>query len=147
MAVHRPAVSGYGSLGLAFLGDAVFSLMIRRHLLRDGGRPVEALSRETARYACAKAQSTMYYALESRLTEPELDVMKRGRNAKSRSRPKNADITDYRRATGLEALFGWLYLNGETGRAEELFAICLNCLNIATEDKDWTSQESPNDTE
>lgn len=131
MAVHGSIINQadvYNSLGLAFMGDAVLALMIRRHLMKTSIRSVDELSREAAKFVCSKAQSEMYFALEPILSSEELDIMKRGRNAKSHSHPKNARVSDYRRATGLEALFGWIYLIGDTGRAEELFALCLNTM-------------------
>ena len=105
----------YNSLALAHIGDAVFEVLVRLTVLTDGNAPVNKLH--------AKAQAEMYYRIQDILTEEEADVFRRGRNAKSFTVPKNADLMDYRHATGLEALFGYLYLKGEKERVVELFKL------------------------
>jgi ribonuclease-3 family protein len=111
----------YSPLSLAYLGDAVHELLIRTQVISQGNRPARKLSADGIRQARAAAQSRLYYSIEGILTEEELAVMKRGRNANPRSRAKNASVTDYRRATGVEALFGYLYLQGKTDRINELY--------------------------
>lgn len=108
-------------LTLAFLGDAVFELMVRERLAADGSMPANALHRKAVGKVCAGAQAQGYLYLEEILTEEEAGILKRGRNAHSATVPKNASPADYRRATGLEALFGYLYLKGELGRLTELY--------------------------
>ena len=108
-------------LNLAYLGDAVHELLIRTSVIAQGNRPVNKLNKAGVKQARASAQSRFYHILEEVLTEDELAVMKRGRNAKSFSRAKNATMSDYRRATGVEALFGYLYLQGKTDRIKELY--------------------------
>ena len=92
-------------------------------LLTDGNAPVNKLHKKARAIVNAKAQAEMYYRIQDILTEEEADVFRRGRNAKSFTVPKNADLMDYRHATGLEALFGYLYLKGEKERVVELFKL------------------------
>lgn len=110
----------YSSLALAFIGDCVYDLIIKTIVLQEGNRQVNKLQAETSRYVQASAQSRMMRRMQEILTEEEHAVYKRGRNAKSVSPAKNQSITDYRRATGFEALIGWLYLRKEYGRIMEL---------------------------
>ena len=107
-------------LTLAFLGDAVFELHVRERLAEKGSAPVGALHRRAVNVVCAKAQSVAAELLLPLLTEEELTIYKRGRNSHS-SVPKNADPSEYRSATGLEALFGYLHLCGDKQREAELF--------------------------
>ena len=108
-------------LGLAHLGDAVYELLWRSWLCAHGGSTCKNLHRETIKRVCAVAQAKAAELFMDSLTEQELAVYKRGRNAKVNSVPKHADISDYHAATGLEALFGFLYLSGERERINELF--------------------------
>lgn len=112
-------------LALAFLGDAVYELCARRHVVRQGNCPVGHMHLQTVEMVNAGVQSEAFRRLEAVLTEEELAVYKRGRNANSQSTPKHAEIADYRRATGVEALFGYLFLKGEHQRVETLFALTL----------------------
>jgi len=116
-------------LNLAYIGDAVFELMVRTHIINTNKAATNELHKAAKTYVCASAQAEMYKALEFVLTDDELAVMKRGRNAKSHSKAKNASVVDYRYATGMEALFGYLYLKNETRRLMELFEICINQTN------------------
>ncbi|MDO5387606.1 MAG: ribonuclease III domain-containing protein [Clostridia bacterium] len=113
------------SLALAFIGDTIFDLLTRGMILAEGNTPVNVMHKKAKAIVNASSQSQMYYAIENILTEEELGVLKRGRNAKSHTSAKNQSITDYRRATGIEALFGYLYLKGEFERIEELYSIGL----------------------
>lgn len=110
----------YSPLTLAYLGDAVYELLIRTVLVKKGNCPVNQLHRRASSLVKASAQSGMMEILEPRLTEEELAVYKRGRNAHSPTMAKHATMTDYRRATGFEALMGYLYLKEEYGRIVEL---------------------------
>lgn len=115
-------------LVLAYLGDAVYELEIREMLVkRDHSRPSQ-LNREATHLVCAAAQSKMAEALLPYLTEEEEAVYRRGRNAHSPTTAKNQTIGDYRRATGFEALIGYLHLCGETARMRELIALGLAAL-------------------
>lgn len=108
-------------LTLAFIGDTVFDLLVREQLINDANRPVGKLHSLAAARVCAGAQARAYERLTKELSADELATFKRGRNAHSNHTPKNASEADYHAATGLEALFGWLYLNGESERLKELF--------------------------
>ncbi len=107
----------YSPLALAFIGDAVYEVLIRSLVLSEGNMPVDKLHRKTVAYVKAGAQSHIVKGMQPLLTEEEGDICRRGRNTQSHSVPKNADPGDYRRATGLEALMGWLYLQGRMERA------------------------------
>ena len=108
------------ALDLAFVGDGVYGLLVREMLARDGSRPVGELHRMAVAYVNATAQAAAYDRIAPLLTEQEQAVYRRGRNGGAHP-PKNADPGHYTKATGLEALFGYLYLNGEQERARELF--------------------------
>ena len=110
----------YSPLTLAFLGDNVFDLVIRTILVERGNRSVNVLHRQKSGLVKASAQAQMAELLEESFTEEEKAVYKRGRNAKSVTMPKNARVADYRKATGLEALMGYLYLLGRNERILEL---------------------------
>jgi ribonuclease-3 family protein len=107
-------------LQLAYIGDAVYELLIRTYLLNKG-LSVKELHKATIKYVKAKAQAHIIHELEDILTEEEQTVVKKGRNAKTNTMPKNADMIDYKYATGLEALFGYLYLTNQDKRISELF--------------------------
>ena len=107
---------------LAYVGDAVFELLVRLNLLEHGAVPVRQLHRLATRYTRASGQAEALYRLEPVLSAEEADIVRRGRNIKTRV-PKSAEMSAYRRATGLEALFGYLYLKGEHARLHELIAI------------------------
>lgn len=108
------------ALDLAFVGDGVYGLLVREMLARDGSRPVGELHRMAVAYVNATAQAAAYDRIAPLLTEQEQAVYRRGRNGGTHP-PKNANPGDYAKATGLEALFGYLYLNGAQERVRELF--------------------------
>ncbi|MCR5120667.1 MAG: ribonuclease III [Lachnospiraceae bacterium] len=110
----------YSPLGLAFVGDAVYSLIVRTITIEQGNTKVEKLHLRVSDYARASYQSALAAAIYELLDEEETDVYKRGRNARSHAAPKNASTGDYHRATGLEALIGYLYLAGREERIMEL---------------------------
>lgn len=103
-------VNSYSPLTLAYIGDSIYDLIIKSLVINQGNRQVNKLHKETSMYVQASTQSLMMRAMQEELTEEEHAVYKRGRNAKSVSPAKNQSITDYRRATGFEALLGYLYL-------------------------------------
>ena len=109
-------------LALAHVGDAVFDLLVRTRLCLDGRLTAGDLHRETVRYVSAVAQAAAAKKLLPLLDQKEEGVYRRGRNAHSHAAPKGATPMEYHAATGLEALFGWLYLRGEKARIEELFS-------------------------
>ena len=121
-------IRSYSSLSLAFTGDCVYDLMSKSLIIRMGNRPVNAMQKETSRLVQASAQSSMMRVMQEHLTEEEHAVYRRGRNTKSVSPAKNQSITDYRRATGFEALIGYLYLQKEYRRIVDLIKIGLKGL-------------------
>lgn len=110
-------------LNLAFIGDCIYEILVREMLVADANRPVKDLHRESVKYVSAKAQTQAYEKIKDLLTEEELAVYKRGRNAKVGHSPKSASESEYHCATGVEALFGYLYLNEKEDRIKELFRI------------------------
>ncbi|MBQ0013748.1 MAG: ribonuclease III [Clostridia bacterium] len=113
--------SQYSPLTLAFLGDSVFELLVREALVKTANRPGSELHKEKLEFVSASAQADAFRIIESMLNEKELDIYRRGRNAHTNHTPKNMSVADYHAATGLEALFGYLYLEGESDRMNELF--------------------------
>lgn len=107
-------------LTLAFIGDGVYGLLVRERLVLVN-RPVGTLHKKSVELVNAHAQALAIQAIMDKLSEDEMSIYKRGRNANSVRHPKNADLTEYRMATGLEALFGYLYLSGNKSRLYELF--------------------------
>lgn len=112
-------------LALAYVGDGVFDLFVREFLISRGNCPVKKLHQRAVEMVKAEAQSSMLKKLleENILTEAEVDICKRGRNARVSHIPKHAEIADYHNATALECLFGYLYLDGRLDRLRELFAL------------------------
>lgn len=117
----------YSPLTLAYLGDCVYELYVRSHLLQKGNAPINILHKRATKFVKASAQAEFFCKIEDKLTEKEKDIYKRGRNAKSRP-PKNADMMEYKIATGLEALIGYLYLSN----AEERLCVLLSELEELT---------------
>lgn len=115
----------YSPLSLAFLGDSVYDTLVREYLLRQANMPVSRLHSAKIRLVCAEFQSSVYDILAESLTDKELAVLKRGRNATGNTVPKHAEAAQYRRATAVECLFGYLFLTGQTGRLRELFEITI----------------------
>ncbi len=113
--------SSYNPLVLAYMGDSYYETLVRCYLIGSGDCLPAELNKAARLYVTASAQSKAVNAVLPLLTESETSVYKAGRNAKSSHSSKSAEIGDYRRATGLETLFGWLYISGDTKRAEELF--------------------------
>ena len=109
------------ALGLAHLGDGVYELMVRSWLCLHGKATNAGLPRAAVQYVSAPAQAKLAHAILPRLTEEEQAVYRRGRNSHTTAIPKGASVGEYHAATALEALFGWLYLQGKTDRLDELF--------------------------
>lgn len=114
-------ISTISTLGLAHVGDGVYELMVRSWIACRGRMTSSGLHRETVKYVSAPAQAQAVEQIADMLSEQERSVYRRGRNAHVNSVPKNAQSSQYHAATGLECLFGWLYLNGEHARLNELF--------------------------
>ncbi|MBQ3225805.1 MAG: Mini-ribonuclease 3 [Clostridia bacterium] len=126
----------YSPLALAFVGDAVYEVYVRAQVLSEANTSAHILHKKAIAYVKAEAQANAAKAILEQLSEDELAVFKRGRNAKSATVPKHANVSDYRHATALEALFGYLYLSGETERLTELMqAAYLNSQDIINEMK------------
>lgn len=123
------APNSYNALVLAYIGDTLYDLYVRSRLIAE--RPelsANKLHRAAIKFVCAHGQSEAIKNLEPILTEQELAAYKRGRNTKSYTVPKNADVGDYRRATGFEALLGWLYIGGNTERYKEIAKQSYDCV-------------------
>ena len=113
----------YSPLTLAYIGDAIFELVVRTVLVERKNMQPEKLHKAATKIVKAETQSLMIEGLKDELTEEELAVFKRGRNAKAVTRAKNASMSDYRRATGFEALMGYLYLKGDIERMIRLISM------------------------
>ncbi|MCL2036680.1 MAG: ribonuclease III [Oscillospiraceae bacterium] len=128
--ITKQQAKGYSPLVLAFLGDGVYELLVRQKLISKAesvGMPVRKLHSQTVEKVRASYQAKGVRSIESLLSEEEADILRRGRNANSYV-PKSASVSDYRLATGLETLFGYLHLIGEHERIQELFeVICNGC--------------------
>ncbi len=111
---------------LAYIGDAVLELYMRESLVKNGVSKLSELHKLTTDMVSAKGQSRAYERLLNVLSEEELAAMKRGRNTDSGAVPKNATVQEYRAATGVECLIGWLYLRGDKDRLNEILDICTN---------------------
>ena len=121
----KDEIRNISSIGLAHLGDAVFELLVRSYLCAHGKATGKGLHRATIELVCAPAQARFAEKLLPQLTEEELAVFRRGRNANVHSIPRHASRAEYQQATALEALIGWLYLQGEKDRINELFCMML----------------------
>lgn len=123
--IEQDKLLSLSSLGLAHLGDSVYEVMVRSWLCLHGAAKVKDLHRATVSYVAAPAQAKRTERILPILTQEEQDVFRRGRNTAPHSVPKAASRGEYQTATGLEALFGWLYLQGRTDRLNELFALMM----------------------
>ncbi|MBQ7089849.1 MAG: Mini-ribonuclease 3 [Clostridia bacterium] len=114
-------VRQFSPLALAYLGDGVYELYVRNHVLRQGNCQNHKLHEKSKKFVSCEAQDRFLTMLTPILHEDELEIVRRGRNAKSNSKPRNADYGTYHAATGFEALWGYLYLAGEHERLRLLF--------------------------
>ena len=121
--VERPEL--LSPLALAFVGDGVYELLARQQLLARGSAPVGRLHSRTVELVSAAAQARAYRLVAPLLSPEEEAIYRRGRNANSPRSPRHTDPAVYRCATGMEALFGWLYLTGQVARLEQLFQVIL----------------------
>ena len=113
------------ALNLAYVGDTIYDLYVRAYLIHTRPETVHNLHLLSARMVCAQGQARAFFALEPLLTEEEMSIYRRGRNAHSGTVPKNANVTDYRVATGLETLLGHLWVLGREERVDELMAVAV----------------------
>ena len=118
-------IRGISSIGLAHLGDAVYELLVRTYLCANGKATGKGLHRAAVELVCAPKQAALSEKILPLFNEEESAVFKRGRNANVNSIPAHASRSEYQQATALEALFGWLYLNGEKERINELFCVMM----------------------
>lgn len=120
--LRQQDVKQLNALALAYMGDAVLEQRIREHLLLAGGVKPHRLHKEATSYVSAKAQSNVVHRMmeEDYLTEEELAVFRRGRNAKSGSVPKNTDVRTYKNSSGFEAILGYLFLLEQSARVNEI---------------------------
>ena len=119
-------IKSYSPLTLAYIGDAIYDLVIRTMVVRQGNVQVNKLHKKTSKLVKAGTQSAMVEVILPYLTNEEITIYKRGRNAKSATMAKHATMSDYRRATGFEALVGYLYLNNDIKRIIDLVKIGLD---------------------
>ncbi|MBP5166383.1 MAG: ribonuclease III [Oscillospiraceae bacterium] len=119
-------IQNISGLGLAHLGDAVFELLVRSAMCSLGRETQTGMHKAAVSMVNASAQAAFAEILWEKLSGEERDVFRRARNAKVHSSPRNADIGSYHSATGLEALFGWLFLKGRTERINELFEVIMD---------------------
>lgn len=118
----------YSPLALAYIGDAIFDLVIRTVTIDAGNTSVNKMHKKTADIVNARTQAKIFEAIKGKLSEEELDIARRGRNTKMNTTAKNASLSDYRKATGLEAVMGYLYLKDETERLFEIIKMGLESI-------------------
>lgn len=130
-------VKQLNALALAYMGDAVYEQAVREHLLRSGRVKPNVLHREATSYVSAKSQAMVLQEMQKTnfLTEEELAIMKRGRNAKSGSVPKNTNVVTYKNSSGFEAVIGFLYLLGRTERTEQFIEESIRFIEKVREEK------------
>ena len=123
--ISKEEINAMSSLALAHVGDAVYELMVRVSLYRVGGHTAGEMHKKAVSFVSATAQAEAMEKIKPMLTEEEIGVFKRGRNTRVNSVPHNATIAQYHSATGLEALFGYLYLIGDRERINEFFDVIM----------------------
>lgn len=126
--IRQSDVAQYSPLVLAYIGDTVYEVFIRTLVISEGNAPVNKLHRRSTEFVKAKAQSDIIHDIMALLTEEEQDVVRRGRNAKSGTIPKNADVTEYKYATGFESLLGYLYLKKDFSRLTEVLKMSVSVI-------------------
>ena len=123
--ISKGDISQMSPLVWAYMGDAVYEKFIREYVIRQGLCKNGLLHKKSIKYVSAKGQSQILKEIEDFLTDEEKDIVRRGRNSNPHSTAKNADIVEYKYATGFEALIGWLYLNEKEERLEEIVKKCV----------------------
>lgn len=126
IALSHSRVDEISPLTLAFVGDGVYDLLVREHLVNTANRSVGELNKLKVALVNCKSQAKFAKLIMPNLTDKELSIYKRGRNAAPKCTPKNGSVADYHSATGLEALFGYLYLNNEKQRVYDIFTMILH---------------------
>lgn len=120
---RKQDIRSYSPLALAYIGDCVYELIIRTVVVEKGNKQPRKLHRESSEFSKAATQQKIYEVLLGEVTEEEADILRRGKNAHFHTKAKNASVNEYRKATALEALFGYLYLSGDMERVLELLKI------------------------
>lgn len=123
--INKSDISQMSPLVWAYMGDAVYEKFIREYVIRQGLCKNGLLHRKSIKYVSAKAQAKIVRDLEDFLNDEEKDIVRRGRNSNPHSTAKNADIIEYKYATGFEALIGYLYLNEKEERLQEILNKCI----------------------
>lgn len=118
-------ITDYSSLTLAYIGDGIYEVIVRTVIVDEANRQVNKIHKSASNLVKAETQAKMIHYIMDDLSEEEVKIYKRGRNAKAVTRAKNASMSDYRTATGFEALMGWLYLTGQSERMMELIKKCI----------------------
>ena len=118
-------INSIPTLNLAFIGDGVYDLLVREYLVKNSSAHVGELNKLKVSMVNCKSQAEYVRLLVDALTDEEADIYKRGRNTKVNSASKHSTLSDYHAATGLETLYGWLYLKGRTERINELFSLII----------------------
>ena len=131
MELEEINIIDYSPLTLAYIGDGIYEVIIRTVIVDEATRHVNKIHKAASNLVKAETQAKMIHFIMDDLTEEEVKIYKRGRNAKAVTRAKNASMSDYRTATGFEALMGWLYLTGQSERMMELIKKCITCVEKA----------------
>lgn len=129
MELREIDIVDYSPLTLAYIGDGIYEIVIRTIIVDMANKQVNKIHKEAADLVKAQTQAQMIHLLMEHLTEEEVGVYKRGRNAKAITKAKNASMSDYRTATGFEALMGWLYLTNQSDRMFELIKLALKLID------------------
>lgn len=131
MELEEINIIDYSPLTLAYIGDGIYEVIVRTVIVDEANRQVNKIHKAASNLVKAETQAKMIHFIMDDLTEEEVKIYKRGRNAKAVTRAKNASMSDYRTATGFEALMGWLYLTGQSERMMELIKKCITCVEKA----------------
>lgn len=125
MQLEEINITDYSPLTLAYIGDGIYEIVIRTIIVDEANRQVNKIHKAASGLVKAGTQAKMIHLIMDDLTEEEVQIFKRGRNAKAVTRAKNASMSEYRRATGFEALMGWLYLSAQSDRMMDLIMLAL----------------------
>ena len=120
--IDKKDIRSYNPVTLAYIGDTIYDLLVRSLIVGEGNAPINVMNKRAANIVKAEAQAKVHDDILAMLSEEEADIMRRGRNAHKKTSAKNASISDYHKATGLEALIGYLYLLGREERILEILA-------------------------
>ena len=133
MVLEEIDVINYSPLTLAYIGDGIYEIVVRTMIVEQANRQVNKIHKAASDLVKAHTQAQLIFLIMDKLTEEEITIYKRGRNAKAVTRAKNASMSDYRTATGFEALMGWLYLTGQSQRMMELIKMGVEQFRVKSE--------------